>query len=130
VDEKDSPSKSNRSSRNWLTCLAILALLAITLALGITYLREQSRLRLERQRAEWRQKRFNDVKNGGTQATVMDSLLLPMLANDPECVANVRSLYFSMVEIDPEEAENVVRLTNVNDIGFYEKSIRSAVFDK
>lgn len=105
-----------------MTCLTILILLAIGLPLGISYLRRQARLNLERQRAEWRQKCFDDVKNGDTQAMVMDSLLLPMLAQDPECVANVRSLYFSMVNIDSTVAQNVASLTNVEDIGFYDTS--------
>lgn len=122
MDEPDSSSKSSTSSRNCLTCLTILILFAIILPIGILYLREQARLNLERQRSEWRRKWRDDVKNGNTQATVMDSLLLPMLAKDPECVANVRSLYFSMVNIAPEDAENVASLTNVKDIGFYDTS--------
>jgi len=120
--ETNSIAKSNLLSRNCLIFLVILILVAIALPLGISYLREQSRLELERLRAEWRQKWFDHVKKGHTQATVMDSLLLPMLANDPECVAKVQSLYFSMVNVDPEDAKNVARLTNVQDIGFYDTS--------
>lgn len=122
MDNSDFSSKSTTSSRNCLTCLTILILFAVALPIGISYLRKQARLNLERQRADWRQKVFDDVKKGGTQATVMDSLLLPMLAKSPECVANVRSLSFSMVTIDPDDAENVASLTNVTDIGFYDTS--------
>lgn len=120
MGDADSSSKSNRSSRSCLTCLAVLVLLAIALPLGISYLREQSRLAVERRQAEWRQKWFDDVKNGDAQVSVMDPLLLPMLANDADCVANLEYLHFAMVDIKPEDAKHVARLTNVKKIGFYD----------
>jgi hypothetical protein len=104
-------------------------LLAIALPFAVSYLLEQSRLNIERRRAQWRQKWFDDVKNGDTQAMVMDSELLPMLANDPECVANLESLYFSCVTIAPEDAKHVARLTNVKDIGFYDTSGADVILD-
>ena len=59
----------------------------------------------------------------------MDSRLLPMLANDPECVANTRTLCFSMVRIAPEDARYVARLANVKDIVFYDCTSADAVLE-
>ena len=120
MDAPESSPEPNRSSQSFLTYLVVLVLLAIALPLGISYLREQSRVAIERRQAEWRQKSFDDVKNGDTQVSVMDPMLLPMLAGDEDCVANLEHLHFSMVDIKPEDAIHVAHLTNVKDMGFYD----------
>ena len=121
MDAPDSSSKPNRSLRGCLLCLAVLVTLAIVLPLGISHLREQSRLAIARRRAEWRQKAFDEAKNDvRAQVVVMDPLLLPMLSSDADCVANTEDLVFSMVDIQPEDAEHVARLTNIKRLGFYD----------
>ncbi len=58
----------------------------------IPYLRKQQRLFFERQKAEWRQIEVDRVKNGDRRASILDSKVLSMLARDPDCVANLKSL--------------------------------------
>lgn len=69
--------------------------------------------------AFWREQSFNDVKNGDSHVLVTVPGLLPMLANDVDCVANLEIINFSN-EITPEDAEHVARLINVKQLSFYD----------
>lgn len=62
---------------------------------------------------------FDQVKNGGHVASVTDDQLLPLLACDSDCVANVRALDFDMVEVRPASAIYVSRLVHVRSMVFY-----------
>lgn len=90
------------------------------LVIGIPLLREQQRLSFERQKEEWRQNAFDRVKHGDHRVSIMDPKLLPMLANDADCVANLNELNFSMTAITNEDAQFVSRLSNVQTLYFYD----------
>jgi hypothetical protein len=106
--------------RGCLTSLvAALAFVGLLIA-GIPLLREQQRLSFERQKVEWRQNAFDRVKHGEHRVSVMDSKILPMLASDADCVANLNELSFSMTEITGEDAQFVSRLSNVQTLFFYD----------
>lgn len=96
--------------------LAFVGLLVI----GITFQREKQRLSFERQRTQWRQGSFDRVKRGDQFALIMDSKLLPMLANDADCIANLSGLSFSMTQITDEDARFVSQLSNVQTLSFYD----------
>lgn len=107
-------------SRGRVAALVALLAFAALLVFGIPYLREQKRLAFERQQAEWRQEAFDRVKNGDHSALIMDTSLLPMLARDADCVANLKELNFSMTAITQENARFVSQLKNVQTLYFYD----------
>jgi len=119
-DSADQSGGPKEGARACLTCLTTALALAIAASFGIRYLREQSRVALERQQAAWRQKWFSDVKNGNCNVVVSDMRLLPMLAADSDCVANLVDVTFAMVNIEPADAKHISRLSNVQSIGFYD----------
>jgi hypothetical protein len=102
-----------------LGCLGILVVTVGIFVFGISQLRQQARLALERSREEWRQRAFDAVKQGDSSALVMDSKLLPMLANDADCRRIVTSLAFASTEIDSSDAGYVAELRNVTSMTFY-----------
>jgi hypothetical protein len=99
-----------KSSR--IVGFAILTLVLIGLALwaGISHLQEVARIDFERTKSEWRQKWFDDVKGGKHYATIMDPKIIPMLANDSDCVQNTTELHFWMVTIEPNDAPPIEQL--------------------
>ena len=109
TETNDSQSQS-RASRSCVPALVVMATIAGLLVVGIQYLREQQRLSFERQKAERRQRSFDRVKNGDHRASIVDSKLLPMLANDAACVSNLNELDFDMTAITHEDARYVSRL--------------------
>ena len=119
TETNDSQSQS-RASRSCVPALVVMATIAGLLAVGIQYLREQQRLSFERQKAERRQRSFDRVKNGDDRASIVDSKLLPMLANDAACVSNLNELDFDMTAITHEDARYVSRLRNVRTLYFYD----------
>ena len=113
-------AKSERKPKSLIRvygCLSILAFIGG--AFGITQLRQQARLSFERSKQEWRQKSFDAVKNGDSSALVMDSKLLPMLANDVDCRRIVTRLDFASTDIAASDARYVAELPNVTSITFY-----------
>lgn len=115
--ESDASKPPSPASRY---CLIALIALSALLVVGIPYLNEQKRVSLELQKAEWRQNEFNRVKNGAQDVLIMDSRLLPMLAQDADCIANAQQLKFSMTEITPDDARFISQLTNVKTLYFYD----------
>ena len=109
-----------KPSRGCASCLTAIVALTVLLPLAILYSRQHARLESERQRAEWRQKWFSTVKQGDHKVSVLDAQLLPMLAEDNDCVKNLKELCFAMVEITPEHAAHVSRLANLRSIHFYD----------
>lgn len=99
------------------------------IVVGIPYLREQQRLHWERQNAERRQDVYERVKHGDTRAFIMDSKLLPMLARDADCVANLKELDFSMTEVALDDARYVAQLKNVETLFFYDTHGADLVLD-
>jgi hypothetical protein len=89
------------------------------LVFGVSHLREQGRLSRERTWQEYREREFARVKQGESRAWVMDSRLLPMLANDDECKRVVTHLDFASTDIDASDAASVSKLVNVTSMTFY-----------
>jgi len=118
--DDDDHTGSTKPSRGCVSCLTAIAVIAIILPIGIRYARQHARLKSERQQAEWRQKWFSMVKQGDSRVSVLDAQLLPMLAEDNDCIKNLKELCFAMVEITPEHAAHVSRLANLRSIHFYD----------
>jgi hypothetical protein len=106
--------------RGFLIFIVVSAAFVTLLAVGVLYLQERQRLFLEREEARWRQEAFDRVKSGEHRVTIMDPILLSMLADDAECVANLEELCFSMTKITPEESRYVSKLANVTSLFFYD----------
>ncbi|XZE36360.1 hypothetical protein SH501x_001926 [Pirellulaceae bacterium SH501] len=119
TETKDSQSQSPMS-RGCVTALVAMTAIVGLLVVGIPYIRERQRLSFERQKSVWRQRAFDRVKNGDHRASIMDSKLLPMLASDADCVANLNELDFAMTEIMDEDAKFVSQLSNVRTLFFYD----------
>ncbi len=109
----------DRKRRPMLRLVVILGVVIAGLAYGIEFARRQAQLNFQLQQAEWRQKSFASVKHGDARAWVMDSKLLPMLANDLDCRRIVTSLDFTSTDIDPTDAGAVSQLENVSSMMFY-----------
>lgn len=103
-----------RSSVLWL-CMILLSAGAFAVAVQ----NYQSGRQLERTRLEARQREFDAAKNGDTSALVMDSGLIPMLAEDADCRRSLTSLTFAATDIDAAHAPHVAKLTNVTSMTFY-----------
>ena len=110
--------KSN-SLPNLLGCLGVIAMLGCGLAWGVNYVRERARLSHERSMKEFRESTFQAVKQGRSAAYIMDSKLLPMLAEDADCRSIVTRLDFFSMTIDPSDAVFVRELSNVTSMTFY-----------
>jgi hypothetical protein len=63
---------------------------------------------------------FEAVKNGRTQAGVSDVILLEMLANDPQCVENITSIWFTMADLGDSRFVRLREFKNAKEIGFYD----------
>jgi predicted ATP-grasp superfamily ATP-dependent carboligase len=114
-------TKRNRVvSRGCLTILIATLAFVVLLVIGVPFLRERQRLYFEQQKADWRQREFDRVKNGDDHASIMDSKILPMLASDAECITNLRELDFSMAEITADDAQHVSKLAKVESLFFYD----------
>jgi hypothetical protein len=110
-------------------CLAAVVVVGVILAvlIGVTLWAaarsaERSRREFEQRQADRRTEFFNRVKAGedGSRMSIMDPLLLEMLAGDAECAANLTTLQFSMVDVSGTPAAAAKSLRNVREIGFYD----------
>jgi hypothetical protein len=120
MTETNARASQTLLSRGCLVALIALSVFVGFLVVGIPYLREQQKISFERQKAEWRQDAFERVKNGDTRVSIMDSKLLPKLARDADCVANLTELSFSMTEITADDAAFIAQLKNVHSLYFYD----------
>lgn len=107
-------------NRGRFAILMVTLAFVVLLVIGIPYVREQQRLSFEQQKADWRQRAFDRVKNGDYRAWIMDSKILPMLASDADCVTNLKELDFSMTEITADDARHVSKMRNVQTLFFYD----------
>ena len=114
----DNQRKPNTLRRPAFFFAFVVAVAAISFT-TFTQLRYRARLAQELRSQEWQQKSIDAVKMGNPTAWVMDSKVLPMLANDSECKQIVTSLDFTSTEIDASDATAVGRLTNVTSMMFY-----------
>lgn len=94
---------------------------------GVPNLRKWQRLRFEKVKQGWRNDAFLSVKSGGHSVRVSDLALLPMLANDADCVHNLDDLFFSGLDISSSDAAHISRLKNLRSIGFYDCAGTNAV---
>lgn len=117
--EPNSIERKVGPSRGCLKSLVFPAVVLVLFVIGLPFLQEQQQLALERRNAERRQELFDAVKRGEPRALIMDSKLLQMLANDADCVANLRELDFSMTKITAEDARHVSRMSNLELLYFY-----------
>lgn len=100
-------------------CLGVFAIIVGLVALCVIVSQHQARLSFERSKQEWRQNAIDSVKQGSSSALVIDSKLLPMLANDAVCRKNVTRLDFASTEIDAVDSPFVAALPNVTSMSFY-----------
>lgn len=117
----DEPKQERKSTplRGLFGCLGVIAILGCGLVWGVNYVREQARLSHERSMKEFRERTFRAVKQGRSAASIMDSKLLPMLAQDADCRSIVTRLDFFSTTIDPSDTAFVGELSNVTSMSFY-----------
>jgi hypothetical protein len=65
-------------------------------------------------------KYFNYVKAGGSGCLVIDPLGIEMLASDEQCIANLKYLHFTSVDLSDPRYESVTKLKNLRTIEFYD----------
>jgi hypothetical protein len=118
--KSDRTAQFRKPPRGCLSCLTTAVVFGILTPFGFRCLHEHSRVASEREELKRRQEVLNDVKGGRRTVIVSDARLLPMLADDPACVANLAEMTFSMVNITAEDAEQVSRLINVRSMVFYD----------
>ena len=111
--------RNTNSLRRAVILLAATTAMVAIFWVGLKQIRQRVRLQQEQSKREWRQKSFDAVKAGGSTAYIMDSKLLPMLANDADCKQIVTNLDFGSTEIDAADANFVAMLKNVTSITFY-----------
>jgi hypothetical protein len=115
--------KSMESKGRGCLVLASVGLgFVILMAILIPIAREMSRRDFERSRSELRMRMFSQVKNGddGSRVFIFDLLQIEMLANDADCVANLKMLHFSSVDLSNPLVSAAGKLTNVRTIYFYD----------
>ena len=94
----DNQRKPNTLRRPVFFFAFVVAVAAISFT-TFTQLRYRARLAQKLRSQEWQQKSIDAVKKGNPTAWVMDSKVLPMLANDSECKQIVTSLDLSLIHI-------------------------------
>jgi hypothetical protein len=115
----------NASDISTRSCLAMAGVLVAVLGLmvwGLIAGSERDQQEFEKRQAVRRQDCVAEVKSGddGSGIFVDSPILVEMLANDPDCIANLTTLYFSMAELDDARIAAISKLTNLKTIGFYD----------
>ena len=106
-------------------CLAMAGVLVAVLGLmvwGLIAGSEREHQEFEKRQATRRQDYVAEVKAGGdgSRMTVDSPILVEMLANDPDCVANLTTLQFSMAELDDPRIAAIKKLENLRAISLYD----------
>lgn len=101
--------------------LAFFALMFSLLVWVVTVKGEREREEFEKRQTARRQDYVAEVKAGddGSRISVDSPILVEMLANDPDCIANLTTLNFSMAELDDPQISSINKLTNLKSLGFY-----------
>lgn len=63
---------------------------------------------------------YNAVKAGSYQGMVFDPLMVEMLANDEQCIANLTYLYFVDIDLSDPRYKAVAKLKNLRSLEFYD----------
>ena len=104
-------------------CIVAVVVVAALFGLLITagyYSAKRSQAEYERKQQERRLRAVADIRSGRGDVSISDAELLEMLADDPECVQTVTSIYFFMADLGVSRFQRVREFGNVNDIGFYD----------
>ena len=101
------------------SCLCVTVSVAALVVIGISHLRQQERLSRDKMWQEYRENEFLSVKRGNSRPYVMDSELLPMSANDDDCIRVVTHLDFASTDMDASDAASVSKLVNVTSMTLY-----------
>ena len=101
--------------------LAFFALMFSLLVWAVTLNDEREREEFEKRQTARRQAHVAEVKAGGdgSRMSVDSPILVEMLANDPDCIANLTTLNFSMAELDDPRIASINKLNNLKSLGFY-----------
>jgi len=119
------PDETPRKGSGWGCLIAVLVAVAVIVAGGamIAAAQKSSRLALQRKMAAWATERFQKVKagdDGSHTAVFLDPLLIEMLANDADCVANLTTLNLDMVDLNSPQSDAAGKLVNVKKVSFYD----------
>jgi hypothetical protein len=109
--QTDSPQQS--SNRGCLIAAGVGIGLLILAIIFIRFVREKARRDFELNQAELRMEMFNQVKAGddGSKSVIFDLLQIEMFADDADCVANLKMLYFSEVDLSDPHVSAAGKLT-------------------
>lgn len=113
---------SDISTRSCLAMAGVLVAVIGLMVLGLLAGNERDRQEFEKRQTLRRQEYVAEIKAGadGSRISVDSPILVEMLANDPDCVANLTTLNFSMAELDDPRIAGINKLTNLQTIGFYD----------
>lgn len=116
----DLPSKN--SARGRLIAGAIVASVLAALVIAVQFKMRSDQRHFELRQAEEREKSVRVVQAGDDGENVvvfLDSRLIEMLAADPKCVANLKTLRLDMADLSGPETAAASKLVNVRRISFY-----------
>ncbi len=108
-------------SKRTLIIIGVAIAVAVPLLVqSIRFAQEQSVLNRQAKVDARNQSQFLVVKQGRDTALVFDSGLLPLLAGDATCIANLAELHFAMTQVDAKQARSVAKLSNLKRLYFYD----------
>ena len=100
--------------------IVVLALLAVGALVYIPWRRQQVRSEIETAQQILRQQEVDRVRQGARTVTLMDSRLLPMLADDTMCVNHLNELSVAMTDIPADDAVSIVKFVNLESLSCYD----------
>ncbi len=106
--------------RNARRFIVILALAVGCVVVYTPWRRQQVRNEIEAAQKVLRQQALDRVRLGSRTVTLMDSLLLSMLANDMTCVSNLHELSIAMTDITVDDAVSIAKFVNLEYLSCYD----------
>ena len=119
----DSPLPQSKSDRPfaWLWVVTGLLLFCGVIAYLVHLGHQQSIAEIQHAQQHRESESFEAVKGGKSEVTVYQSPeILSMLADDPDCVRNLRSVCFFICELGDPRFFKLSKLTNVREIAIYD----------
>jgi hypothetical protein len=104
-------------------CFILVSIAAVALGVAsseIYYSGSVHKAEFVRRQQERRLEAVADVKAGRSQVLIYDVEMIEMLADDPQCIANVTSVVFVMADLSDAKFYRLKELRNVEEIGFYD----------
>ncbi len=117
--QQPQPTPSRTFPWRWAVAgfVSFCGIIALLIGLG----HQNSLAEFERNQRRRESESFQAIKSGESQVTVsQSSKVLFMLADDPECIRNLTSVYFFMTDLSDPSFSVTTKLSNVNDIGIYD----------